>query len=150
VNTVADTFRVNPKIDTRQAITELGVGEALVSILDKEGVPTPVERVLVRPPESQIGPITDAERRSFVSRSPLSGRYEDAVDRVSAYELLKQRAEVEVEEAQDTRKAKKKGRSYQRQGIGEAMFKSAARSIGSQIGRQLIRGLLGSLLGGRR
>ncbi len=150
VNTVADTFRQNSKIDTRQAITELEVGEALVSILDKKGAPTPVERILVRPPESQIGPITDAERHALVSRSPLSGRYEEVVDRESAYERLKQRAEAEVDERQDTKKAKKKGRSYQRQGVGEAMFKSAARSIGSQIGRQLIRGLLGSLLGGRR
>ena len=150
VNAVADTFRQNSKIDTRQAITELEVGEALVSILDKKGAPTPVERILVRPPESQIGPITDAERHALVSRSPLSGRYEEVVDRESAYERLKQRAEAEVDERQDTKKAKKKGRSYQRQGVGEAMFKSAARSIGSQIGRQLIRGLLGSLLGGRR
>jgi uncharacterized protein len=155
VKSVAGTFRSNPKIDTETAIQELKKGEALVSVLDKDGSPTPVERVLIRPPESQIGPISDAQRKEALSRSPYSGRYEQQVDRESAYELLKQKAErsKDLEEIQE-RAAKARpaasGRSSTRDSAAEALLKSAARSIGSQVGREIVRGVLGSLLGGRR
>ncbi|MCI0652933.1 MAG: DUF853 domain-containing protein [Methylococcaceae bacterium] len=148
VNSIAETFRENSAIDTRQCITELGIGEALVSTLDHKGMPTPVQRILIRPPESQIGPLEPQQRNERVLRSPIHGRYETPIDRESAYELLKQRAEVRDKESQSAR-TQKISRSN-RQSIGESLLKSAARSIGSQIGRQLIRGVMGSLLGGRR
>jgi len=152
VKAVADTFRPNPKIDTLQAITELGIGEALVSTLDGKGSPTPVERVLIRPPESQIGPLDNEQRKQRISRSPLQGRYEETLDRESAYEILKQRAEDQASQtnAETQRQPSRRKARSNRQNIGEAFMKSAARSIGSQIGRQIIRGLLGSLMGGKR
>jgi hypothetical protein len=157
VNTVAETFRANPGFDTRSAITELGTGEALVSVLDLKGSPTPVERVLIRPPESRIGPLTDEERGAVIARSPLKGRYDVEIDRESAHELLKRRAEEDARtaaaekaraEQQKQQKANRSGSG--RQGVGEAMIKSAARSIGSSLGRQIVRGILDTLLGGKR
>lgn len=145
IQAVADSFRENPDINTATVITELGIGEALVSVLDAAGAPTPVERILMCPPESQIGPINATRRAEIIKRSPYAGRYETSIDRESAYERLKIRAEKEATENIST---KKRGRP--RQSVGEALLKSAARSIGSQIGRHLIRGLMGSLLGGRR
>ncbi len=153
IKAVAQTFRENPALETEQVIQQLKTGEALVSVLNADGSPSMVERVLMRPPESQIGPLTDAERKSIMQRSPVKGRYEQTVDRESAYELLKQKAERRAELAEQGEKHNKRktaGRSRSRQTVGEAMLKSAARSIGSQIGRQIIRGILGSLLGGRR
>jgi hypothetical protein len=162
VRSAAQTFRPNPALDTEQVITELGIGEALVSTLDVKGSPTPVERVLMRPPESRIGPITDDERREHIGRSPLRGRYDESVDRESAYEMLKRRAEemAKAAEEEDRRAEQEQARKAEasasarggsrRQSTGEAFIKSAARSIGSQIGRQIARGVLGSLLGGRR
>ena len=161
VRAVAQTFRENKSIDTESVITELGVGEALVSTLDEKGRPTPVERVLIKPPESRIGPLTKDERAERMGNSPLKGKYDTAVDRDSAYEALKKRAEEQkLDEAEEKaalkaqekeRKEKGVGRSRsRRQSTGEAFVKSAARSIGSQIGRQLIRGVLGSLFGKRR
>lgn len=157
VKSVAGTFRSNPKIDTEAAIQELKKGEALVSVLDKEGSPTPVERILIRPPESQIGPLTDAQRKEMINRSPFNGRYEQTVDRESAYELLKQKApELAADDLRENEaKTEKSGsvspvRTRTRESATEALLKSAARSIGSQVGRQIIRGVLGSLLGGRR
>ncbi len=154
VNTVAETFRPNPAFDTRSVITELGTGEALVSVLDMKGRPTPVERILIRPPESRIGPLTDEERQQVIDRSPMKGRYEVEVDRESAHELLKKRAEEEarVEAAEQAQKAREKQkptkvRSSNRQSIGEAMMKSVARSMGSSLGRQLMRGIMDTLLG---
>lgn len=153
VKTAAETFRPNPRLDTAKAITELGIGEALVSVLDARGSPTPVERVLICPPESRIGPLSDEERREHLSRSPFSGRYDQVVDRESAYELLKARAEQEVAAAakakseQVAERAAPRGRS--RQSVAEAMVTSAARAIGSQIGRQIMRGVLGSIMRGR-
>ncbi len=153
VKTAADTFRPNPRLDTAKAITELGIGEALVSVLDARGSPTPVERVLICPPESRIGPLSDEERREHLSRSPFSGRYDQVVDRESAYELLKARAEQEVAAAakakseQAVERPAPRGRS--RQSVTEAMVTSAARAIGSQIGRQIMRGVLGSIMRGR-
>lgn len=158
VRVIANTFRANPQIDTGKTITELGVGEALVSTLDKEGIPTQVEQILIRPPESRIGPMNDTERAEQISRSPYRGRYDTTLDRESAYEMLVKRAEqnaaaeeaVEREEAvraEAEAKAKPARRST-RQSPTEAFVKSAARSIGSQLGRRLIRGVLGSLFKG--
>jgi DNA helicase HerA-like ATPase len=156
VKAAAETFRANPKLKVAEVIGELAVGEALVSTLDEKGVPTPVDRVLIAPPESRIGPASADERRAVIQRSAISGFYEKSVDRESAYEVLKARA-AQTEKAQAPATsvfddllggAKKGGRT--REGMVEAMTKSAARAIGSQIGRQIIRGVLGSLLGGRR
>ncbi len=151
VKTAANTFRQNPNLDTAQVITQLGIGEALVSVLDARGSPTPVERVLVCPPESRIGPLTDEERRQHMGRSPLAGRYAQSVDRESAYERLKARAEQETaaQAAAEASKERAAPRGRSRQSVAEAMVKSAARAIGSQIGRQIIRGVLGSILRGR-
>jgi uncharacterized protein len=161
VRAAAETFRANPKLDVSEAITQLGVGEALVSTLHDKGVPSIVERTLIRPPCSRIGPATAEERQAVISRSPVAGRYDQAVDRESAHEVLKQRAErvaAETAAAQEVERARAEearaeastagggsrgGR--QRQGPLEAMITSAARSIGSQIGRQILRGVLGSL-----
>jgi len=163
VKTVAETFRANPTFKTADIITELGVGEALVSTLDANGIPTQVERVLIRPPESQIGPMSDAERQEHIGRSPYRGRYDNALDRESAYEQLMQRAEkvaaqeeqlAEEEarrEALEESKAKTNTstrRRSNRQTPTEAFVKSAARAIGSQLGRRVIRGILGSLFRG--
>ena len=92
VKTAADTFRPNTKFSAAEAIVELGVGEALVSFLDAKGVPTPVERCFVAPPRGRIGPATDAERAAVIKASPLAGKYEQTVDRESAYEVLNRRA----------------------------------------------------------
>jgi DNA helicase HerA-like ATPase len=140
VKTAADTLRPNPKLKAEQVITELGVGEALVSFLDEKGTPCIVERAFVVPPGSQLGPIGDAERQQIIQGSDVYGHYEKAVDRESAYEKLKGRTEEKLAPP-----AKAPGR--QPQTIVEAMAKSAARSIGSELGRQLLRGVLGSILG---
>ncbi len=150
VKAVAETFRPNPKLDTETAITQLKTGEALVSCLNRDGSPTPVEKTLMRPPESKIGPISAVQRTEYLERSPFSGKYEQSIDRQSAYEMLKQKAEQQaaqqkIEERAPQRRASGR-RSGNRQSVGEALLKSAARSIGSQIGRQIIRGVLGSLL----
>jgi len=154
VKVVAETFRPNPALDTATVITELGTGEALVSLLDDKGSPTPVERILIRPPESRIGPLTTDERNAVLQRSPLKGRYDQTLDRESAFELLQQRAEDDARQQAATKAEKEKASGARspgrpRQSVAEAMVKSAARSIGSQIGRQIVRGVLGSLLGGR-
>ena len=93
VKVAAQTFRSNKNFDVESAITELGTGEALISVLDEKGSPTPVVRALIRPPESRIGPLTEAERSEHIARSPLKARYDQTIDRESAYELLHQRAE---------------------------------------------------------
>ncbi len=149
VRAAAQTFRSNPALDTETVITELGVGEALVSVLNEKGQPEPVQRVLIAPPQSRIGPLSEAERSEHLSRSPLRDRYDQEVDRESAYELLKARAE-EKARMQDAEKPPGKKPGRRRQSAAEAMLNSAARSIGSQLGRQLVRGLLGSLLGNKR
>jgi DNA helicase HerA-like ATPase len=155
IRTVAENFPENPELDTEAAITDLGIGEALVSALDADGSPLPVQRTLIRPPESRIGPLAEGERRERIERSPLKGRYEEMIDRESAFEMLKARAEAQEaeEERQSERKTQSRrsgGGGRRRQSVGEAMIKSAARSIGSQLGRQIIRGILGSLFGSRR
>jgi hypothetical protein len=163
VRAAAETFRANPKLKIESVITELGVGEALVSVLDEKGSPGIVERAFVCPPQSRLGPVSTAERLVLLDASAVRGQYEKSVDRESAYEILKRRA---AQAAAPAAAAPEKGgggglldgllggvtgpRGGRREGAAEAMVKSAARSIGSQIGRNLIRGVLGSLLGGKR
>ncbi len=153
VRVAAQTFRPNPAFDTEALITNLGVGEALVSTLDETGTPTIVERVRVAPPGSRIGPITPAERRALMAESLVKGVYDEPLDRESAYEILQGRAADSSREAEATREstpAPAARRGSSRQGPLEAFATSALRSVGSQLGRQLVRGLLGSLMGGRR
>ncbi|SJM95786.1 putative ATPase [Crenothrix polyspora] len=152
VKSVAENFRNNPAINTVEAIQELKTGEALVSILNKDGSPTPVERIFIRPPESQLGPVSTQQREEIIGRSPFKGQYEQVVDRESAYEMLKNKAlhEANEQEAERDDKPKASRSSQNRQSVSEVLLKSAARTLGSTVGRQIIRGLLGSLLGGRR
>ncbi len=153
VRVAAQTFRPNPAFDTEALITNLGVGEALVSTLDETGTPTIVERVKVAPPGSRIGPITPAERRALLADSLVKGIYDQALDRESAYEILQGRAADASREEEATREstpAPAARRGSSRQGPLEAFATSALRSVGSQLGRTLVRGLLGSLMGGRR
>jgi uncharacterized protein len=154
LKSVSETFRANPTIEVETALQELKTGEALVSVLNKDGSPTPVERILIKPPESQIGSLTLEQRVELIGRSPYKGRYDKEVDRESAYELLKQKAEQQDFQEQvrhDTAKVSApRSASSNRQSVGEALVKSAVRTIGSQLGRQIVRGLMGSLLGGKR
>jgi hypothetical protein len=155
VKAAAQTFRANPKLDVETAITELGVGEALVSFLDDEGKPGIVQRAFVVPPRGQIGPISADERKSIISNSPVKGVYDTPVDRESAFEMLKARAEQSAKEAEREERAKpaereRKAPARKTDSVVDAMMKSAARSVGSTVGRQIVRGILGSLLGGRR
>ena len=154
IRAVADSFRANPDFDTEAVITDLGTGEALVSVLDLDGAPQPVQRTLIRPPESRIGPLTKAERKAKLSDSPMVGKYDAGVDRESAYELLRERAD-KLANSQEQKKTKsqmsdstvglkKTKRRSTRQTPGEAMLKSTLRSVGSTLGRALVRGLLGS------
>ncbi|MGA6926009.1 MAG: helicase HerA-like domain-containing protein, partial [Desulfosarcina sp.] len=161
IRAVAASFVANPRFHTADAVTALGIGEALVSVLDEEGRPQPVQRTLVAPPEGRIGPLTDDERTAVMQRSPIRGRYDNAVDRQSAHEMLKQRAEaaaaaetqrrdgLEVERQSRRNQRRQSAGGQGRQSVGEAMMKSAARSIGSSIGRQIMRGVLGSIFGRR-
>jgi len=147
VKAVAQGFRARPGLDVEQVVTELATGEALVSALDTNGAPQSVARTLIAPPESRIGPLTTAERGERIGRSPFQGKYEQVVDRESAYEKLKARAEPAPPKpaAHAEREVSvRPGRA--RQTSGEALFTSAARAIGSSLGRQLVRGILGSLL----
>jgi uncharacterized protein len=165
VKAAADTFRTNPKLDVAQCITQLEVGEALVSFLDEKGTPGIVERAMVCPPRSQIGPITAEQRQQRIKTSMVAGVYENAVDRESAYERLKARATSAVPAGpagptpappwyttlpgiSGMGTAAKGGRRAE--SLAEAMAKSAARTIGSSVGRQIVRGILGSLLGGKK
>jgi DNA helicase HerA-like ATPase len=149
VRAAAETFRVNPKLDTLKAITELGVGEALVSVLDAKGTPTPVERAWVLPPQSRLTPLTDAERDQVIRSSLLYGVYEKTTDRESAYEVLAARAAT-LQAAQAEKAAQKRQPQTPMDEASKillSMGKSAARSAGTQIGRQIMRGILGSIFG---
>lgn len=153
VRSAAETFRQNPNLNVEQAITELGVGEALTSFLDEKGTPGIVQRAFVMPPHSQIGPITPEQRQQILRQSLVAGHYEQAVDRESAYEMLKQRAEQEAQETARTAQKPPKQTAPRRQGrqsddVMTAVMKSAGRAMASQAGRELTRGLFGSLLGG--
>ncbi len=176
VKIMAQTFRPNPKLDIEKVITELGVGEALVSFLEENGTPAIVERAFVCPPQSRVGAITPEERQKIIQSSIHFGNYEKMVDRESAFEVIKKRTEEKLAQAQQ---AAQQEQTYQqptyqqpsrypqqpmrypqqpstrapgrpRDGLGEALAKSAVRSIGSSLGRQIIRGVLGSILGGKR
>jgi DNA helicase HerA-like ATPase len=150
VKAAADTFRANPKLDTGKAITELGVGEALVSLQDEKGAPTVVERAWVVPPRSSLTPLSPEDMAAAVRESVLYGTYEKAVDRESAYEKLKARAEQTRPAAEAVGPSRAQPKSQTEQLLG-ALAKSAAHAIGSQVGRQIIRGVLGSIFGsGRR
>jgi DNA helicase HerA-like ATPase len=146
----AASFRTNPAFDTAEAIQALGVGEALVSVLDEKGAPTMVEKTSVRPPNSRIGPATPDERRQLIAASPLRGVYDTLQDRQSAFELLKARAEQKVAAAPPAEPAPDRAPARQRPSEGEQMMGAFAtsmlRSIGTQVGRQLIRGVLGGLM----
>jgi uncharacterized protein len=157
VRAAAETFRSNPKVNVEEAITELGVGEALVSLLDDAGRPEPVERALIIPPRSRLGPIEPAARAELIRSSDVTGQYEKSVDRESAYELLKQRAEsaaaAAAEEAEQAAREKAEARPVRAPARAqpnpwEKMAQSALRSAGTQIGREVVRGVLGTLLGG--
>jgi len=164
VKAAADTFRTNPKLDVAKAITELEVGEALVSFLDENGTPGIVERAMVLPPHSQIGPITAEQRKQLMANSVVAGVYENAVDRESAYEVLKSRAGVAATAAAGsggqgagpvsppwyTNIPGMSGGGRRGDSLPEAMAKSAVRAMGSSLGRQIVRGVLGSLLGGKQ
>lgn len=165
VKAAAQTMRDNAGLDEEKAIMELGVGEALVSFLDETGKPGIVERAFVLPPRGQIGPIDSAKRRALMQSSLVAGVYDTTVDRESAYEVLKRRAESKLapELKPQPRAASNSGgimgellggalgtQGRRRQGVMEAMAKSAARTVGSQVGRAIVRGILGSMLGGRR
>ncbi len=145
IKAVAENFRENPELDTAATITELGTGEALVSTLDSKGMPSMVQRVLIAPPRSRIGPLGSDERNIIFSRSPLKGRYDTMIDRESAYEKLQDRAKRAASETPAPIKNDTPKRS--RETAGEAFWKSAMRSVGSYLGRRLARGLLGSLSG---
>ncbi|HPP84233.1 MAG TPA: DUF853 family protein, partial [Rubrivivax sp.] len=171
VRSAAETMRANPKIgDMATAITELAVGEALVSFLDEKGRPSVTERVFVIPPGSQIGPITPEQRQALVAGSLVAGVYEKAVDRESAYEKLGARAGAEgtrgagaaaakgdaadagggmMDALKDMMLGSTGPRGGRREGLIEKAASSAVRSMGSRAGRELIRGVLGSLLGGK-
>lgn len=161
VKAAAQTMRDNPLLNEETAITELGVGEALVSFLDEKGRPGVVEQAFILPPAGQIGPITPQQRQQLIANSLVAGVYEKTVDRESAFEKLKARAE---QLAAPTQAPKQSGAGggilgdldgvlgggSRRQGVVEAMVKSAARTIGSQLGRQILRGVLGGILGGKK
>jgi DNA double-strand break repair helicase HerA and related ATPase len=175
VKTAAATLRANPALDTEKAISELAVGEALVSFLDQKGTPTVVERAWVLPPASRIGVISDAERAAVLEKSVLRGHYERTVDQASAYERLQGPA---ADRGESSEPPSPKGRAAptsppagsaqpagnltdllfgrtgprggRHEGILESAARSAARSVGSGLGRQILRGMLGSILGGRR
>lgn len=155
VKAVADNFRPNPKLDTAKAVTEMGVGEALVSFLDEKGVPGIVERAFVLPPHGQIGAINPDQRRQMMQASPVAGHYEKTVDRESAYEDLKQRMqEAQIDKTPpaaskpQASSAQARPRATSRNDdLFTAFAKSAGRAVASQAGRDITRGLLGALLG---
>ena len=171
VKSAAETLRPNPKLNAEQAITELAVGEALVSLLDEKGRPNVVERAYVLPPASKLGPIAPDERKQIIAGSAVAGHYERVVDRESAYEKLKGRTDAKQAPATGSAAGTGAGapattaggvggvvkdilfgstgpRGGKRDGLLESAAKSAARSIGSHVGREIIRGVLGSILGG--
>jgi uncharacterized protein len=172
VRAAAETFRQNPKFSTEKAITELAVGEALVSTLEGNGTPSMVERTLIAPPSARVGPISEAERKEAMAASPLRGKYDEVLDTESAYEMLAARKEMAAEPAQEAASSgglggllesvlgggqesakKSKGKGRQRMTMTEVVVRSAAtsvaRTVGTQIGRAILRGVLGSITKGR-
>ncbi|MFZ2197442.1 MAG: helicase HerA-like domain-containing protein, partial [Thermodesulfovibrionales bacterium] len=154
VNAAAETFRTNPKLDINRVILELGVGEALVSVLDEKGSPTIVERAFIVPPGSSLTLLPPEERKDLIRSSVLWGHYEKEIDRESAYEKLKVRAEEtavrQQEQVAQKEKASAAGRKSQTEDLIGAFAKSTVRAVGSQVGRQIMRGILGAMLGGKK
>jgi len=159
VRTAAETFVANPKLNVAEVISQLGVGEALVSTLQEKGVPMPVERTLMCPPRCRMGAVTPSERAAVRARSPLGAKYDSRVNRESAYEILSRRKGPAQRSGPvpTAQKAQTGGPlsdllwgTKRRQGMVEAMAKQAARAVGSQVGRQILRGVLGGILGGSR
>lgn len=155
---VADGFRPNPAFDSLSVLTELGIGEALVGTLEEKGTPAMVQRVIIAPPQSRIGPLNETERAALLRSSPQAGRYDKAVDRESAYEMLMARA---AEAPAPGASGKTAAAPAEQGGLGgmagellgtlaSQVMKTAVRQAANQIGRQLVRGLMGSLLGGGR
>lgn len=172
VRTAAETFRPNPDFDCATVITQLGTGEALVSMLEAKGIPSMVQRTLIRPPSSRLGPITPAERQKLIQESPAIGQYDERVDRESAFEMLQKKAkdaaDAEAQQADAGRsrwtipgfgndapppqsggRRPPQPRPSNRQTVTEAAIKSVVRSVGSSVGRAIVRGILGSLSRGR-
>ncbi|WP_368923595.1 helicase HerA-like C-terminal domain-containing protein [Comamonas aquatica] len=171
VKATAQTMRPNPQVDIESAITELAVGEALISFLDEKGRPGITQRVYVVPPGSQIGPIQEPQRRALLAHSLVAGVYEQPVDRESAYEVLQSRASQEPAATGGAPGACGAGaaadsslmnglneflfgstgpRGGKRDGLVQSVVKSTARSMTNQLGRQLLRGVLGSLTGSKK
>ena len=165
VRVAAETFRPNPAFSTEEAITQLGVGEALVSVLEDKGVPSIVGRTMIRPPSAKVGPISAEDRQRLVLTSPVAGQYDEAIDRESAHEVLteraaeKQEAEAHAARAKELRKAAEAAQKQQQREAGsrrsrradpiEAAVTSFGRSMASSLGRALVRGILGGLTRGR-
>ncbi|MEO8205896.1 MAG: helicase HerA-like domain-containing protein [Chthoniobacterales bacterium] len=152
VKAAAQTFPLNPGLDIESVITTLGVGEALVSCLDEKGIPVPTQKILIAPPESFIGAISDEDRTAQMSRSPYAGKYDTIIDRESAYERLRapaatvtfpHPAKAPVRPKSDTPRPPAARRSDT---LMQSLGKSIARSVGSSLGREVVRGLLGSML----
>ena len=155
IKAAADTFRSDGSFSVRDAISQMGVGEALISTLQANGSPSVVKRAMVKPPVSRIGPAKKAEYKVIIDDGPCAGKYEESVDRESAFELLAKRATKAAEQAAEVKPSKKrtnsapKPRGRPRQGIGETFIKSMVRSLGGKAGRALVRGIMGSLFKGR-
>ena len=151
IRVAAQTFRSNPNLDTEKAFTQMGVGEALVSTLQPKGIPSMVDRTLIRPPTSRIGPVTDQERQDVRSRSPVGSRYDETLDLESAAEMLQERAEKAARKAQQAEATAEKEQSKThpakrrstRQSPTEAAVKSFLRSMSTTLGREIMRGILG-------
>jgi DNA helicase HerA-like ATPase len=157
LRSTAETFRARSGLDTAKALQELGVGEAIVSLLDEKGAPVPAMRARICPPRTRLAPLSDEERRAQIDRSPLFGKYEDATDRVSAYEQLAQAQAKPVGGlggalgtilGGGTRPAPGRGRPQKSVGeqVAGAIVRSVASSVGRQIGTAIVRGVLGSIL----
>jgi len=170
----AETYRPNPAFDTAEAIQAVGTGEAVTSLLDDDGIPTIVERTLIRPPSSQLGPISGAERQAIMNMSPMAGKYDTRLDRKSAFEMLTKRAadaaeaaekaEAAEEAAEEKEREHKKARRYTGKqverstsrrkpssgnGFGMALATVVAKELKGTTGRRIVRGLLGGLFKGR-
>jgi DNA helicase HerA-like ATPase len=173
VKSAAETFRQNPKLDVAKAITELGVGEALVSMLEGKGTPEMVERALIAPPAGRVGPVTVDERKAIVAASPIRGKYDTTVDRESAFEILQKKKKAEaaggetpagkpqstdtggqasgggiLDRVTDVLVGRKGGRASVTERVIVNVLASAARSIGTQLGRAILRGTLGGMVRG--
>lgn len=145
IRSVAESYVTNPEFNTADEISNLGIGEALVSTLSLSGEPSIVEKTLILPPESRLGSITSEERNNIISKSPVKGKYEDSIDRKSAFESLSKKIEAKEEEEEQEAEKQPKSNGRERQSMVEAFLKSILRTAGSQMGRSIMRGVLGSI-----